>query len=473
MTGKIRQCLVIGSGPGGAVAAALLAEAGRDVLLLEEGASLPQSSCAPFSLEELRQKYRHGGVTAALGRTKIAYVEGRVVGGGSEINAGLYHRLPPAVLEEWRRKQGLIEASEKDLDPCFALCEQELGVGPAPGPEPELARRLAAGAASLGLESREAPRMFSYGASGWTRRSMSQTFIPRALKAGAELRAGARVYALSRQSGRWLARAKDANGGRISIEAENVFLACGAVQTPALLRRSGLSSWAGRALALHPMLKVVAEFSEDVNAPGCAVAARQVKLADGAASLGCAASAPSTLALGLVDHDPRRATAWRRMGAYYAMAPGGGRGEVKLVPGFAAPLASYRLAEAERRGLRLGLKTLCEALFAAGARSIFPGVAGVPELRGPDDLAQLDGPLEDGRLRLSAMHLMGSCPMGEAPSAVADSFGRVRGHDGLYLCDASALCGPVGVNPQGSVMAFSARTARLFLANAGRARRPT
>src|SRR5688572_13404793 len=98
------EIVVIGSGPGGAITACLLAEAGRDVLLVEEGDHLPLSSCEPFSVDEMLQKYRNGGQTVALGKNKIAYVEGRCVGGGSEINSGLYHRTPPEILERWRKE---------------------------------------------------------------------------------------------------------------------------------------------------------------------------------------------------------------------------------------------------------------------------------------------------------------------------------------------------------------------------------
>src|SRR3954452_12452973 len=90
--------LVLGSGPGGSLTACLLAEAGREVLLVEEGPFLPLESCPPFSREEMTQKYRNGGLTVALGSPKVAYVEGRCVGGGSEINSGLYHRPPPEIL---------------------------------------------------------------------------------------------------------------------------------------------------------------------------------------------------------------------------------------------------------------------------------------------------------------------------------------------------------------------------------------
>ena len=80
----------------GAPTAAILAEAGFDVLVVEEGGWVEQGSVAPFSLAQMEQPVpRAGGVTVALGRPSIAYAEGRCAGGGTEINSGLYRR-PPA-----------------------------------------------------------------------------------------------------------------------------------------------------------------------------------------------------------------------------------------------------------------------------------------------------------------------------------------------------------------------------------------
>src|SRR5438477_12643137 len=67
------QAAVVGSGPGGAITAYLLAEHGYDVVLLEEGPYLPLESCEPFTIGEMLQKYRCGGLNPAFGRPKIAF----------------------------------------------------------------------------------------------------------------------------------------------------------------------------------------------------------------------------------------------------------------------------------------------------------------------------------------------------------------------------------------------------------------
>ena len=102
MTVLDTEVLVIGSGAGGATTAAMLAEAGRTVTVVEEGPAVDPDEVEPFSLQEMVRKYRHYGSAAALGSPPIAYAEGRCVGGSTEINSGLWHRLPGYLAEEWR-----------------------------------------------------------------------------------------------------------------------------------------------------------------------------------------------------------------------------------------------------------------------------------------------------------------------------------------------------------------------------------
>jgi len=56
--------------------------------------------------------------------------------------------------------------------------------------------------------------------------------------------------------------------------------------------------------------------------------------------------------------------------------------------------------------------------------------------------------------------------MGEEKNRCAtDSFGQVHGFRNLYVADASLLCGPPGINPQGTIMAIAMRNADHFLSN--------
>ncbi len=470
------EIVVIGSGPGGAITACLLAEAGRDVLLIEEGAYRPLSSCTPFSIDEMRQKYRNGGQTVALGKNKIAYVEGRCVGGGSEINSGLYHRTPPEILERWRKEFRVEALSETDLLPHFEQCERDVSVSPLPHPAPSASLKLHDGATRLGWKSLEVPRWFRYDQTSEAqnsepvsgrRQSMTETYLPRFLKSGGRLQSNTRARRLRQNGTSWVIEATHNSGAVVRIAADYVFVCAGAVHTPALLRRSGIKANIGDSLQVHPTVKIVAQFPEAVNHADMGVPVHQVKEFSPRLSLGCSISSPAYIALGLLDHpDAARKTAhtWEQTAIYYAMITSEGRGTVRTLPTYRDPLVRYSLTEKDRRNLATGLHKLAEALFAAGATKLFPSLTNGPQLNCEGCLSKLPEVLSDGCANLMTIHLFSSAPMGEDKSRCAtDSFGRVRGFSNLFINDASLLCTAPGVNPQGSIMAIVRRNTLKFL----------
>ena len=146
--------LVVGSGAGGALTASLLAEAGHDVLVLEEGPWIDPDDVESFSLDQMARQYRHGGVSAALGRPPIAYVEGRCAGGSTEVNAGLYHAPDEAILDRWSVPGLTAEA----LAPHAEEVERALSVQKLPGAAPPASTVLADGAEVLGWPAMEVGR---------------------------------------------------------------------------------------------------------------------------------------------------------------------------------------------------------------------------------------------------------------------------------------------------------------------------
>lgn len=467
--GELRcQYAVIGSGPSGALTACLLAEAGKDVLLIEEGPLLPPDEPEPFTAQEMLRKYRNGGQTVALGQDKIAYVEGKCVGGGSEINSGLYHRTPAEVLEKWRCEYKVEGLSETDLNPHFEACERDLCVSLLPHSAPPASLRLHAGATRLGWKSLEVPRWFRYGpGEQGTRQTMSRTYVPRFLQAGGRLITRARAEKLQRSDSSWELRLRGPGSLVALVRAEHIIICAGAVHTPALLRRSGISRNIGQTLALHPTAKFVAQFKEPVNADSMGVPVHQVKEFSPRLSFGCSISSMPYVALGLLDHPldaPFTSELCAHMANYYAMVSPTGRGTVTVVPGFKDPLVRYRLDVEDRRNLADGMRKLGQLLLEAGATALFPSVRGIPAIRSHADLARIPEAFAPGTANLMTIHLFSSCPMGEDKDRCAvDSYGRVHGVEGLSIHDASLLCGPPGVNPQGTIMALARRnTLRLL-----------
>ena len=466
------EVLVIGSGAGGAVTAATLARAGRRVTIVEEGPWLDPDSSEPFSLEEMATKYRHGGSSAALGRPAIAYAEGRCVGGSTEVNSGLYHRLPPELADEWQRTYDIDEFGGDTLDRYAQRIEDEIGVSKVPGAPPPASAVLERGATKLGWQAVEFSRVFRYEDNGRAvKQTMARTFVPAALAAGAEVIADCRVKRLvragNRITGAQCERTRpDGSIEQFVIGAEHVFVCAGATQTPALLQRSRIRHNIGFGLKMHPTVKIAARFPYPVD-HGDVPMHRVTEFAPGL-TIGGSASRRGHVALALADcgADFRAALDdWEHVAVYYAAIRSEGHGTVMAVPGLRAPLITYNLTEGDMSRLARSLVHLGEVLLAAGATELYPSVAGAAVATDLRDLGAWWDATSRNRANLMTVHLTSTVRIGENRARTGtDSFGRVWGYENLRVNDASLLPDAPGVNPQGTIMAIAGRNAEHFLA---------
>ena len=464
--------LVIGSGAGGATTAAIIAEAGLDVLVVEEGDWVEQGSVVPFSLAQMDQQYRAGGVTVAIGMPSIAYTEGRCAGGGTEVNSGLYWRPPGELLERWRRDFRIADFDPDEILSIADEVESAISVRTLPGPHSAPSDVLKRGADRLGWNNGEIPRWMTYPHADHPnrgeRQSMTRTYLPRAVAAGARIAVGCRVDRLELSGERATAAVTTlADGAPGRITFRHVFVGGGAIQSPALLQRSGIRRHIGRTLAVHPTVKLAARFADELNVPDD-VPVHQVKEFAPHLSFGGSASNPGLVALSLLDEwrSFRSAvTDWPRMSVYYAAITSEGLGRVMSVPGLRDPIVTYRLTHRDRETLRSGLGRLSLLMLEAGADTVFPSFRGAPAVHDRRDLGAMQHAFSAAKATVMTVHLCSTVPTGEHPDRCgADSFGRVHGHRNIYVNDASLLPTAPGVNPQASVMAFAIRNARRFVA---------
>src|SRR5262249_51894868 len=279
-----RDAGVVGSGAGGAVVAAELAEGGLDVIVLEEGGYHPTEEFQASPTEMSPRLYRDGGASVALGTPAIFFAEGRCVGGSTVVNGGMSWRTPEKVLERWAREDGVEGIRAREMEAAFARVERRIS---ATRQDPETFGRdnalLRAGAEAKGWKTVENVRnqghcagsnAFVVGCPTRAKRPTLVSYTPRALAFGARVYADCRVEKIDRAGKRatgvsgHVVRANGSRGPRFSVRAPTVVVCAGAIQTPVLLLRSGVKSpsgQVGRNLSLHPNAKVVALFDEAVE----------------------------------------------------------------------------------------------------------------------------------------------------------------------------------------------------------------
>jgi choline dehydrogenase-like flavoprotein len=480
---------IVGSGAGGAAAAAILAEAGLDVLVLESGPHVDHRSYPSDPLDGLPLLYRDGGMTIASGKPAIPVPVGRTVGGTTVINSGTCFRAPAEVLAEWR-DAGILWATE--LDPLYAQAEEVLAVAPI---DPERMGRngqlCMEGAAALGASGGPIARNAGaciqcsscpLGCRIDAKRAAHVSYLPRAVAAGARVRAGvqvqrvltegSRVTGLACRAGLPTTAAEEAsrNGRPASarewqVRANTVISAGGAFGTPELLLRSGIRHPAlGRHLHVHPAAWIGARYPEEVR--GWEGIMQSYYVDEWAPQRILLEATFTPLSFGAQWLPGVGAEFADRVHHFDHVASIGvhlhdhSEGRVGVTSNGSLRL-SYRLTDEEARRIQFGIARAAEIHFAAGATEVYPNVGPVPVIpRGR--LEEFEAmALRPADLRLEAFHPMSTARMGSDPeTSVADPDGAVRGTDGLYVADASLLPTSVGVNPMMTIIACSLRVAR-------------
>jgi choline dehydrogenase-like flavoprotein len=478
--GEECEVVIVGSGAGGAVAAATLAEAGVDVLVLEAGDHYNRDNYPADRLEAIRTLYREAGLTIADGRPPIPVPVAKVVGGTTVINSGTCFRAPDSILDSWREEYGLSWAH--DLDEDFAEAEDFLRVTQLDpnrmGRNGQLAME---GAAALGLSGGPIHRNAGncvqcsscpYGCSIDAKRGMHVSYLPRAVAAGARLRTGVEAQRVLVEGGRAVGvvcSARDASGRNrpYTVRAKRaVISAGGSFGTPELLLRSGLGgSQVGRNLRIHPACWVGARYEEEVRgwdgvmqsyyvdqweeARGVLLEATFTPLAFGGAWL-----------VGTGREHQQAMLDFGRVGSIGVQLRDTSVGAVGLAND-GALRAGYRLNDEDARKVTFGIARAAEIHFAAGATEVYPNIPRAGVLR-PGDLATFESTrFKPSELRLEAFHPMATARISTDPRrGVCAPDGSVNGTAGLYVADASLFPTAVGVNPMMTIIAFAKQVAR-------------
>jgi choline dehydrogenase-like flavoprotein len=478
---------VVGSGPGGAVVAKELCDAGLRVALLEEG--------PPFTPDEYRvdggismaRTMREGGLRATVGSV-MPTMQAICLGGGSLVNSAICNRAPDFVLESWCERFALKHTRAEDLAPHYDAVGEYLGISQTP--ENVLGRRnllFRDGCRALGIDSEPIARNVRgcrgsgecfTGCRSRAKQSMDITYVPDALRGGATVLTSARVEVVRTNgrratgvAGHIVAPFSGRPSHRFRIDARAVVLAAGCMATPVLLARSGdlanRSGQVGRNLQFHPGVAAMGIFEERVDPQFGATQGYQSKhfLRDGF-KLETLWAPPAVLAVRMPGsgHALKQrlaevpfAAIWDAIGSCNRSV-----GRVVARRGSFDPRLEWRLHPEDTPILANALFTLAEIYFAAGAKTVLPGVHGIPEELHSLDEARIlrTHPIRPGDLVLGGNHAFCTTRMhGDPAQGVVDELGRCHDFDNLYITDSGVFPQCPSVNPMWTVMALARRTA--------------
>lgn len=488
---------IVGSGAGAGITAELLTRAGVSVILVEEGPLRTSTDFRQLESDAYPQLYQDSAARKTADKA-ITILQGRCVGGSTTVNWTSSFRTPPATLGHWVDTHGLADCSAERMAPWFEAIERRLGIVPWPVLPNENNAALRRGGEALGIPVHPIPRnvraCWNLGSCGMgcptnAKQSMLVTCVPAALDAGARLLVQTRVVSLTIADGRVTglqAQPVSLNGTprtdapALQIRARHVVVAGGAINTPALLLRSGVPDphrRLGSRTFLHPVVLSAATFDRRIEgwagAPQSVYSDHFLDTLPLDGPIGFKLEAPPIhpviYTTTYAGFGPEQAVRLRQLphtqvlialmrDGFHADSPGGRVSVARDgTPRLDYPINAYLLD-----GARRALLAMAELQFAAGAQAVTPvheGAGPYPTWRAAREALQ-SLPLAPLVTRIVSAHVMGGCAMSADPAR-----GVVR-PDGVHwqvpnlsVHDGSVFPTSIGANPQVSVYAQAARMA--------------
>ncbi len=482
--------VIVGSGAGGGTVAQELSPLCRDgvrIAVLEQGPKLRDEEFTGRELEMAQALYGDGGGFLTAERT-MTLAFGCAYGGSTAVYTGTSLLPPRRILERWNVPGLNFDDVEQRAQKFAAENNVHLLED---GLINENNRLFVDGCRRLGYDVQQFPvnlkgcrgsSLCNLGCPNRAKQGTDRVQLPQAERNGVEVVTRCEVEHLAEKTIFARVHTKPADGkgepsswepGEYQIEAKVIVVCAGAINSPALLMRSGLYRQLprlGHGFTCHPAIIMVAEHNRTItNFVGHPKSFYLDQFAESDRFLlETCMYFPFITAKAMAGFGPehnRFMRAFPRLQMILVLACDEVNDYNRVtVDRTGRPVVHYRFTKEVKRGLVQGAVASAKIFFAAGAVRVHLPVANdsTVERAQAERLDQIaEHPdFKPGKLPVSAAHLQGGCGMGERPAdSVTDAYGRVHGIPWLFVADSSLFPNSLEINPYLTIMALADRVA--------------
>ncbi|KAI7863689.1 hypothetical protein BDF14DRAFT_1841216 [Spinellus fusiger] len=492
------DAIVVGSGGGGGVAVAKLAEGGKSVLVIEKGKYFHEDDFVRNESVAYSSLYESGGFTSSRDGS-ILTSAGSVIGGGTTVNWSISLKTQHFVREEWAR-QGLDHfVSPKFAEDLEKVC-QRIGAS-TEGIRHNVPNQIMIdGCKNLGYHIEPAPQNTGgkphecayclCGCQAGIKNGTMRTWLRDAIDHNAKFLTETKVMRVLMKDNKAIGvECRLKNGELVNIYADTVVVSAGSLSTPGVLLRSGLTNkHIGQNLYLHPGVILFGAFDQTVDSHIGSISTTLSNVAENIDGEGYGVkleipaarfSSYSTLNTwrGAVAHKEIMMKYRNASPSLVLLRDKHPKACVKYDENN-NHLFEYELSKHDEKSIVIGVMHSCKVLVAAGARSIMVSQGNIdPFVFNDDEESRVDNPRfkewldamvkfgypTDSSIVLSA-HQMGTCRMGISPDvSVTKPTGETWEVKNLYVADASLFPTSSGVNPMVTVEAIALHVADSIL----------
>ena len=470
---------IVGSGAAGSVLAYRLAEAGREVVLLEGGKYVNPRDFTEDERVQFSNLYSDGGMQMSTD-ARFQVLQGKCVGGSTVVNNAVCYDIPPRTLQRWNDPGGLDAGlDEQRFMKSFARLREWLPVyGQEDNKYLEVGGdKMAEGISELGLDGDGGvvdanikdclgSGYCNIGCAYGKKLSALDNILPRAQH---DFPGSVRIFSeclaewIETRGGRATAVGCSLSDGRsLRVAANTVVVAGGAVASSLLLQRSGLGGrLVGRNMSFNVGAPLTAEFDEELNSyDGLQITHGYRPTGEDQLILESwfnPVGAQALLMPGWFSdhfHNMRRYAHLSCIGVVV-----GSQRDGRVRPGLfgRGMKLSYEPSKSDLKLIIKGNKLAARIHFASGARRVMPMTFGFRSYTSIEQLDELDEIVRDNTdIGLHTSHPQGGNAISRDPAkGVVDERFRVHGIENVYVCDASVFPSSVTVNPQLTVMALA------------------